>query len=199
MFGVKSGNQKQSETPANTVTEENTTIKNTKENTSLPGLQTSPAPWPAEIDHLKERLALINLPALPEEGTALHTHEHLDIFIHGKPVTIPMGIGINESAGFISPIHVHDETGIIHVESPTIENFTLGQFFDVWGVRFDKASIGGYESDASNTLEVFVNGQKVEGSPREISLTEHEEIAITFGTQKEEPAIPKSYSFPMGL
>jgi hypothetical protein len=42
-----------------------------------------------------------------------------------------------------SPIHTHDTSGIVHIESPTVRPFTLGQFFDVWGVRFTSDCIGG--------------------------------------------------------
>jgi len=165
---------------------------------TLPGLQTGNAPWIAEIDHLKERLADIGLPALAEEGTVLHIHQHLDIFIHGKSVPVAAGIGINELAGFISPIHVHDDTGIIHVESPTIQTYTLGQFFDIWGVAFSANSIGGYTNDASSTLQVYVNGSKFNGDPRTLALAAHQEIVITYGTAEEQPVIPSSFDFPAG-
>jgi len=98
--------------PLPTPTPENTRVG------QLPGLQTEKIPWIPEINHLKERLNLIGLPVLTVEGTVLHTHQHLDIYINGKQTEIPGGIGINEVAGFVSPIHTHDTTGIIHVESP---------------------------------------------------------------------------------
>ena len=79
----------------------------------------------------------MGLPALTAEGEALHTHQHIDIYVDGQPVVVPAYIGINATEGFLSPIHTHDSTGIIHVESPTVRDFTLGEFFDVWGVRFD--------------------------------------------------------------
>jgi len=47
---------------------------------SLPGIQTGEAPWPPELNELRERLKIIGLPALQEEGSALHIHQHLDIF-----------------------------------------------------------------------------------------------------------------------
>ncbi|MFA6365473.1 MAG: hypothetical protein WCW78_03670 [Candidatus Paceibacterota bacterium] len=162
---------------------------------TLAGLQTTDAPWNAGVDHLRERLTTISLPALTAEGTALHTHQHLDIFIHGRPIAVPSGIGVNESAGFISPIHVHDTTNVIHVESPLIQKFTLGQFFDVWGVRFDQNAIGGYVADATSTLKIYVNGELFSGNPRTIELTAHEEIAITFGTSQEQIPIPATYLF----
>ncbi len=166
---------------------------------SLTDLQTSEAPWEAELTHLRDRLTAINLPALTEEGTALHTHQHIDIFVHGTAVPVPAYIGVNETELFISPIHTHDTTGIIHVESPTIQKFTLGQFFDIWGVAFSKNSIGGYTADATSTLAVYVNGKKFEGDPRSIELTAHEEIVVTYGSPKELPKIPENYTFPEGL
>jgi hypothetical protein len=167
--------------------------------TSLPGIQTGIAPWVAEISNLRERLKDIKLPALAEEGAALHIHQHLDIYINGKPTPIPAGIGINEEAGFISPIHVHDDTGIVHVESPTVQTFTLGQFFDIWGVKFTQDSIGGYSSQADKILKLFLNGKLYSGDPRMLALDSHQEIVIAYGTDKELPnPIPANYIFPAG-
>ena len=166
---------------------------------NLPGIETGPAPWYPEIAHLRTRLADIGLPALSVEGSALHIHQHLDVRINGSPVAIPAGIGIDESAGFISPIHTHDTSGIIHVESDTVRDFTLGEFFDIWGVRFTKDSIGGYTASATSTLAVYANGSLVTGDPRNLVLTEHQEIVIEYGTKKEMLAtVPAAYTFPAG-
>ena|SRR6266403_1418466 len=167
---------------------------------SLESISTSEAPWAPETDHLRERLSAIHLPALAAEGSALHIHQHLDIFVHGKPVAVPADIGIHDAIPqFIAPIHVHDTTGIIHVESPTVEKFYLGQFFDIWGVRLTDTCLGGYCADATNTLTFYVNGTKYEGDPRQLELTSHEEIVATYGTPSELPnPIPSTFSFPEG-
>jgi hypothetical protein len=166
---------------------------------TLTGIQRGDAPWPPETSSLKKRLKEIGLPALMREGTVLHTHEHLDIFLAGKQVPVPSDIGINNAGGFVAPIHTHDETGIIHVESPTSRTFDLGQLFDIWGVLFTKDCIGGYCSQGGKSLEVFVNGNLFQGDPRTIELTDHEEIVVTFGTSEELPnPIPSSYAFPLG-
>ena len=165
----------------------------------LPGIETGPAPWYPELVHLRTRLADIGLPALGAEGTALHIHQHLDLRINGSPVAVPAGIGIDESAGFISPVHTHDTSGIIHVESNVARDFTLGEFFDIWGVRFTKDSIGGYTASATSTLAVYANGSLVTGDPRNLVLTEHQEIVIEYGTKKEMlKTVPASYTFPAG-
>ncbi len=166
----------------------------------LAGIQTTSAPWIPELDHLRSRLSAIGLPALSAEGTALHIHQHLDIYIHGTKVAIPADIGINQVEGFISPIHVHDTSGVIHVESPVVQDFTLGQFFDIWGVQFNDQSIGGYSADSANTLRVYVNGVLAPSDVRSIVLKAHQEIVVTYGTEEELPKpIPSSYSFAAGL
>lgn len=167
---------------------------------TLPGIQTGNEPWQPEIDRLKERLAAIGLPALSEEGTALHTHQHLDIFIDGKTVAVPAEIGINQIQNFTSPIHTHDYKAVMHVESPTIQKYYLGQFFDIWGVRFNKNCIGGYCSIGQKTLKVYVDGKLVTGDPRLIELSEHQEIVVVYGTDAEIPnPIPSIYDFGPGL
>ena len=161
----------------------------------LPGMQKGPAPWLAEIDNLLPRLKAIKLPALYDEGDALHIHQHLDILINGKAMTVPGGIGINPVARFISPLHTHDLSGVIHVESDVVRDFTLGQFFDVWGVRFSKDCLGGYCARGADTLRVFVNGKAVGADPRNLILREHQEIAVVYGPPTARVAIPSTYRF----
>lgn len=166
---------------------------------NLPGIQTGNAPWYVELDHLHERLSYIGLPVLSKEGTTLHTHQHLDIFVDSNPISVPAGIGINEKGGFISPIHTHDDTAEIHVESPMTQTFTLGQFFDIWGVLFTDRCIGGYCNQGDKTLKVYVNGKLFDGDPRQIELQEHQEIVVAYGTAKDlANPIPSSYVFPVG-
>jgi hypothetical protein len=164
----------------------------------LPGIQTGQPPWIAEIEHLLDRLQAIHLPALSAEGNALHIHQHIDLILNGAQVAVPADIGINYAARFISPIHTHDETGVIHVESDEVRDFTLGEFFDIWGVRLTKDCIGGYCSKGTNTLKVFVNGKPVNGDPRNLVLQSHQEIAIVFGPQTAAKDIPSRYLFPPG-
>ena len=191
IFGIKASLKPPTDISATT-----TLVNTPATGSGLPGIQISLTPWAPEISHLSQRLATIGLPALAQEGTALHIHQHLNIIIHGQAVAVPAEIGINQFAGFISPIHVHDTSGVIHVESPTIQKFTLGQFFDIWGVRFTQDAIGGYSTDANLSMQVYVNGKKVDGAFRDIELTAHQEIAIVFGTVQEAPKdIPATYNF----
>ncbi|HEX3455208.1 MAG TPA: hypothetical protein VHS03_11320, partial [Gaiellaceae bacterium] len=111
----------------------------------LPGTMIGKAPWGANDGrYLKQRLQDIGLHALPAEGTKLHIHAHLYVVVNGKIYPVPALIGINVQQRFIAELHTHDVTGIIHVESPTIRTFTLGEFFDVWGLRFSSRCLGAY-------------------------------------------------------
>jgi hypothetical protein len=166
---------------------------------TLPGIRMSEAPWLPEMDHLRDRLKIIGLPALLEEGSAMHAHQHLDLYIKGKYVSIPAMIGISVGERFITPVHTHDTTGEIHIESPTVQSYTLGQFFDIWGVRFNAKCIGSYCEDPQNSIKVFVNGRAAGGDPRGIELTDHEEIVVAYGTPEELPnPIPSDHQFSAG-
>jgi hypothetical protein len=168
---------------------------------TLADVLSGPAPWPANTDKLKARLSALGLPALSAEGTTLHIHQHLDLYVNGTKQVVPAQIGIITSPQVVfSPLHTHDTSGIIHVESPTVRSFTLGEFFDVWGVRFTPTCVGGYCNQGDKTLRVYVDGQLATGNPTWLKLFAHEEIVVTYGTQAQLPdPIPSSYTFPPGL
>ena len=157
--------------------------------TALPGLAAGPPPWPAEIGHLRTRLHALGLPA--RAGTTLHIHQHVDVFVDGKRVIVPAGIGIGER--FISPLHTHDASGVIHVESTTVRSFSLAEFFAVWGVRLTKTCL--VDECGNGKLQFFVNG-KPAADPNRVVLTQHQEIAVAFGRLPK--PVPSSYRFPSG-
>jgi hypothetical protein len=166
----------------------------TADPSALPGMRTTEAPWGIDVGGLPERLKADNLAQLKEEGQVLHIHQHLDIIVNGQPVAVPANIGV--AATYISPIHTHDTRGILHVESPIQATFTLGNFFDVWGVLLTADCIGGYCANASSTLGVYVDGQKVEGDPRLLELASHQQIAVVYHTgSSTPPAIPSTFEF----
>jgi hypothetical protein len=166
---------------------------------ALPGMQTGPAPWGANTADLAERLRAIGLPPLdPVEGTVVHIHQHLDIYVDGRNVPVPPLIGIDPAAGF-APLHVHDTSGVIHVESPTVRSYTLGEFFAVWGVRFTPSCLGGDCAGSGRALRVYVDGRLDQADPTKLVLEPHQEIVVAYGTPAQLPSpIPSSYRFPPG-
>jgi hypothetical protein len=143
-------------------------------------------------------LAIDGIQCNAVEQLVFHNHAHLDIFINGQPYTIPSQVGIVPSK-CIYWLHTHDDSGIIHIESPVTRNFTLGQFFDIWKKKFSNLQIFDNTVNGTNAMSVYVNGNKINGdtSYRNINLNEHDEIAILFG--KPPTKIPSTYGFPQGL
>jgi hypothetical protein len=167
---------------------------------SLPGALKTKPPWPANTAKLQQRLRAIGLQPLTAEGQALHIHQHLDVFVDGQPVEVPGDLGIGQ--GFISDLHTHASypPGIIHVESPTVESFTLGQFFAVWGVPLSATCIGSLCEKGATQLRAWVNGKALEADPTRIILAEHQEIVLAYGTAAQVPKpVPSTYAWPEGL
>lgn len=169
---------------------------------TLPGVLKTPPPWPRNESRLQLRLRAIGLDPLTEEGQVVHIHQHLDLYVDGKPVEVPGDIGIGPQNGFISDLHTHASypPGIIHVESPTEAQFTLGQFFAVWGVPLSASCIGSLCAKGDKTLSVFVDGKPVPGDPTRIILGERQQIVLAYGTKAQLPdPVPATYNWPEGL
>ncbi|MQS17675.1 hypothetical protein F7Q99_37185 [Streptomyces kaniharaensis] len=167
--------------------------------TTAEGRTTLP-PWDAPAD-VAAAVKAAGLPMLGAEGTALHIHAHLDVYADGKPVPVPALLGVDESAQKISPLHTHDTTGVVHVESPVNADFSLGQFLTEWQVSASADHLGGLRTDATHTLTAYVDGKPVSGDPAAILLHAHDEIALVYGTAAENATItvPGSYNWPSGL
>jgi hypothetical protein len=133
------------------------------------------------------------------EQAAFHIHAHLDIFINGKPTTVPAQIGINSDARCLYWLHTHDDSGVIHIEAPVKREFTIGNFFDIWGKVFNNTHLFD-EKDKGNILSLYVNGNKVPTNVdyRSMNLNAHDEIAIVYGAMPFDK-IPSRYEFPQGL
>lgn len=154
-------------------------------------LQTGPPPWNNGVGGLTDRLPILKLNPLGQEGSVLHIHQHLDLYVNGKHVTLPALIGINDDS-YITEVHTHDTSGVIHVESPNQRTFKLGQLFGEWGVKLTANCVASY----CGHLKWWVNGQQITGDPSELNLHSHQEIVIAQGPPPL--IVPKSYKFPAG-
>lgn len=130
-----------------------------------------------------------DIPCETQEYLNFHIHAHLDVFVDGQHLTVPQFVGIMNNS-CLYWLHTHDDTGIIHMEAPEPQNFTLGEFIDVWR---------GTNTGAPPTGEpiIFVNGQEVATTLATTRLDAHDEIAIVYG--QTPPNIPSFYQFPEGL
>jgi hypothetical protein len=167
--------------------------------------------WLAPDDPVERTVAAGLEPAV-REHLQTHRHAHLDVFVDGEPVLVPAGIGIDITnpgvqtfddpisyGGIeecdqpcISPLHTHDETGILHTEAVANDLLTLGQFFTEWDVRLEDGCVGEF-CDADTDIAFYVDGELHEGDPALIELEDRREIAIVIGTPPE--TIPDSADF----
>jgi hypothetical protein len=159
---------------------------------AMGGLQNGPPPWNNGAGELQDHLSDVNLDPLSQEALAFHIHQHLDVYVNGKHVSVPALIGIFDNT-FITEVHTHDTSGIIHVESAKNRPYTLGQFFGEWSVRLTTDCVGRY----CGSLHWWVNGAKQTGDPARLVLHPHQEIVIATG--KPPAHVPSSYAFPAGL
>jgi hypothetical protein len=131
------------------------------------------------------------------EQVAHHIHAHLAVFGNEASRSIPYGIGVvtrSVSATAQGPfveatrcyywLHTHAVDGIIHVESPTLGQYTLGDFFDIWRQPLSTVRLG----PATGPITAYVNGGAYTGDPRGIVLREREEIQLDVGTPTVPPA-----------
>ena len=148
------------------------------------GLQETQGPWAPLVEGMKEREAALDLPA--PSDTIYHVHAQVKIFVNGKPQKVPNNIGVDESTGFHSSFHSHDEKGIIHMEAVEKYPFKLGQFFTVWGVKFTPTQIGAFKTGPGLALEVYANGKKVPDGPG-YQLKASDRIVVIFGKPGSAP------------
>ena len=134
-----------------------------------------------------------SLTCLPQQGGAMHIHQYLELYINGVRVDASPGIGIPQSAQCLYPLHVHDgEVNIIHNESATVTTFTLGQFFDIWGVKLSSTQVGQYTMDKTHKLVIEVfdqNGQMttITSNPYDLQLQERQTIYILYNSPNVKP------------
>ena len=112
----------------------------------------------------------------------MHIHPHLDIVYQGQPVALPADIGIDPTMyathkwdKYIgdmgaAPLHTHDSSGVIHVESSVTANWTLGNFLDIWGVDL-----------RGHSVKLTADGEKVRGYRRHV-LKDGEALMMVINT-----------------
>jgi hypothetical protein len=169
---------------------------------ALPASAASAPAWPAPTDPMK-RARLAGLVPEVNEHLQYHVHSHLDVFVDGRRLEVPAGIGIDAKSPdvqhgqlqdgstayggirrcrkvCISPLHTHAHLGVLHTETSKPQPNRLGQFFVEWGVRLDTRCVASY-CKPKTPVHIYVNGKLQSGDPRQILLRDHSEIAVVIG------------------
>ena len=138
----------------------------------------------------------------------MHYHAHLDVIdastqATGEKVTVPAGIGFvvqnGKATGITVPAHARHErcasTSSRRSRSPS----RWARCSPSGASRVSATQIGGLHADATDEVQVYVNGRKFTGDPATIRLKKHQELALWYGPTGTTPKVPKSYKFPAGL
>ncbi len=129
----------------------------------------------------------------PIEQLAYHIHAHLAVYVNGALRSLPAGIGIPGSTQVpyygglaaagghcIYWLHTHTNDGVIHIESPIVRVYSLGDFFDEWHQPLSSTQVAG----AKGPVTAIVNGKIWTRSPRTIPLLPHLDIQLDVGSPK---------------
>lgn len=114
------------------------------------------------------------------DGSYIHLHPYLQIWVEGRNVTIPADVGIIQNGGCLQPVHTHDASGILHIELTQAEasgSWSLADFFTIWKfscsvqpsqcpvvngnsrpVVFNGTDILGFKTDATHQVTLLVDG-----------------------------------------
>jgi hypothetical protein len=142
---------------------------------------------------------------LGNEQLRFHIHAHVTAYVDGRARQLPGGTGIINPQISATPagpyvgagscfywLHTHAADGIVHIESPLVRVYTLGDFFDIWGQPLSSHQVG----SARGAVTALYNGRAYTGNPRDIPLTAHAQIQLDVGR----PLVaPVTITFPSGL
>ena len=129
------------------------------------------------------------------EQTAYHIHAHLTIYINGKQVAIPQGIGIASDQSCFYWLHTHTSDGVVHIEFPNQGTPTLGNFLDIWGQSFNSL---GYQNELASSTgwTIYVDGKQVTENFNQLVLQPHQVITIAYNSPNITP--DTSFNWPAG-
>ena len=115
-----------------------------------------PPPWNAPRDGVSyiDEAGLI---AEPLDTTTNQRIIDLEVVVDGQPVEIAAFIGIDRIRALQGAAHTHDTSGEVWLEGSEAADVTLGQFFILWGVRFDGECLGA----TCGTITVLADGEPV--------------------------------------
>lgn len=86
-----------------------------------------------------------------------------------------------------SPVSTRDESGIIYIQSNTIQGFTFEDFFNVWGQRFDRSCVpdgkgGEYCTSATNPPPIMTDGSTERCIDPRLYLSNNKDWIIGLGS-----------------
>jgi hypothetical protein len=115
----------------------------------------------------------------PGMAELYHVHPHLAIIANGQWLALPANVGILSQCNY--EMHTHDSTGIIHIETPNLKTFTLGQFFDIWGQTLSRSNVAGVTGNVVAYINDNGDVRQYTGDLRSIELISHRDVTLQVG------------------
>jgi hypothetical protein len=128
---------------------------------------------------------------------AWHKHAMISIYVDGRRAAFPDGVGrVHAGCYHAYEMHVHDTTGIIHMEADTPRQFKLGQWFSLWQQPLSRDNVGGFVGPVRFYIIENNTVTRYDGDPRDIDMLPHREVLIVSG--KALSVVPR-YVWPLGV
>jgi hypothetical protein len=98
---------------------------------------------------------------LDVERIATHIHVQLEIFVDGAPIVIAQ-TGVDMDTLTAAPIHTHDETGVLHIETDEAhpQAPTIADFLRLWRRDGDGNAACGWIVEGPCDLKATRNGER---------------------------------------
>lgn len=100
----------------------------------------------------------------------------VEVTVDGAPVEVPAHIGVDRLRAVQAPVHTHEAGGEVWLEGEGNRDTTLGQFFTLWGVRFDEDCLGA----ACGGVTVLADGERVD-DPAALILRGNQLVEVSVG------------------
>jgi hypothetical protein len=138
---------------------------------------------------------IAGVPCQSGEHLDFHGHARVDITLEGEDFPVPDNTGIRfqpqpstapgeptQKPEFRCLFWLHTHTGpLVHIEAPEPREYTLGQFFAVWGQPLSETELLDRVAGDGKAVKAFVDGEPWEGDPADIPLVDRAVISLQYG------------------
>ncbi len=136
-------------------------------------MSTQAPPWVAPRDAISN-ISAAGLPELSLDADSDPFILDIVVTVDDEPVPLVASIGVDRLRAVQAPVHTHDDSGDVWLEGDGNREVTLGDFFTLWGVRFDEDCLGA----ACAGLVVTADGQEI-NDPESLVLRGNDVIEVS--------------------
>jgi hypothetical protein len=126
-----------------------------------------------------------------------HKHSLISMYKDGKRLGFPDGIGrVHAGCYHAYELHVHDVTGLVHMEADVVKTYKLGQWFSLWQQPLSRDNAAGLIGPVRFYIIEAGTITRYDGNPYDIVMAPRREVLIVTGTQM---FVAPKYQWPLGI